>query len=75
MGAPLKFALAAQSAMGTAHLTRMIEVLQTYKFEDVEGSTLIAREPVGVVGLITPWNWPINQGCHRLRGSVMIRGS
>jgi aldehyde dehydrogenase (NAD+) len=61
MGAPLKFALAAQSGTGTAHLTRMIEVLQTYKFEDVEGSTLIAREPIGVVGLITPWNWPINQ--------------
>jgi aldehyde dehydrogenase (NAD+) len=39
----------------------MIEVLETYKFDDVEGSTLIAREPIGVVGLITPWNWPINQ--------------
>jgi aldehyde dehydrogenase (NAD+) len=61
MGAPLAFALRAQSGTGTAHLTRMIEVLETYKFEDVEGSTLIAREPIGVVGLITPWNWPINQ--------------
>jgi aldehyde dehydrogenase (NAD+) len=61
MGAPLKFALQAQSGTGTAHLTRMIEVLETYKFEYVEGSTLIAREPIGVVGLITPWNWPINQ--------------
>jgi aldehyde dehydrogenase (NAD+) len=61
MGAPLAFALRAQSGTGTAHLTRMIEVLETYKFEDLEGSTLIAREPIGVVGLITPWNWPINQ--------------
>jgi aldehyde dehydrogenase (NAD+) len=61
MGAPLAFALRAQSGTGTAHLTRMIEVLETYKFEDVGGSTLIAREPIGVVGLITPWNWPINQ--------------
>jgi aldehyde dehydrogenase (NAD+) len=61
MGAPLKFALQAQSGTGTAHLTRMIEVLETYRFENVEGSTLIAREPIGVVGLITPWNWPINQ--------------
>src|SRR5580692_237859 len=61
MGAPLAFALRAQSGTGTAHLSRMIEVLETYKFEDVEGSTLIAREPIGVVGLITPWNWPINQ--------------
>jgi aldehyde dehydrogenase (NAD+) len=38
-----------------------IEVLENDRFEDVEGSTLIAREPIGMVGLITPWNWPINQ--------------
>jgi aldehyde dehydrogenase (NAD+) len=61
MGAPLKFALERQAATGTGHLMRMIEVLETYQFEGVEGSTLIAREPIGVVGLITPWNWPINQ--------------
>jgi aldehyde dehydrogenase (NAD+) len=61
MGAPVKFALERQTATGTLHLTRMIEVLESYKFEYVEGSTLIAREPIGVVGLITPWNWPINQ--------------
>ncbi len=61
MGAPLKFALERQSATGTAHLIRMIEVLENYHFEEVQGTTLIAREPIGVVGLITPWNWPINQ--------------
>jgi aldehyde dehydrogenase (NAD+) len=61
MGAPLKFAMERQSATGTGHLERMIQVLEDYKFEEVEGTTLIAREPIGVVGLITPWNWPINQ--------------
>ena len=61
MGAPLKFALERQSATGTGHLMRMIQVREDYKFEEVQGSTLIAREPIGVVGLITPWNWPINQ--------------
>jgi aldehyde dehydrogenase (NAD+) len=61
MGAPLKFALNAQSGTGTAHLTRMIDVLEHYAFEEVQGTALIAREPIGVVGLITPWNWPINQ--------------
>jgi aldehyde dehydrogenase (NAD+) len=61
MGAPLKFALERQSATGTGHLMRMIEVLEEYRFEEVQGTTLIAREPIGVVGLITPWNWPINQ--------------
>ncbi len=61
MGAPLQFALERQSATGSSHLTRMIEVLQHFQFEELEGTTMIAREPIGVVGLITPWNWPINQ--------------
>ena len=61
MGAPLKFAYQAQSAMGVAHLERMIAVLETYRFEYMQGTTLIAREPIGVIGMITPWNWPINQ--------------
>jgi aldehyde dehydrogenase (NAD+) len=61
MGAPLKFAYESQSAAGTAHLARMIETLECYQFEAMQGTTLITHEPIGVVGLITPWNWPINQ--------------
>jgi aldehyde dehydrogenase (NAD+) len=61
MGAPLSFACDSQAASGIAHLTRMIEVLESYRFEEVQGTTLITREPIGVVGLITPWNWPLNQ--------------
>jgi aldehyde dehydrogenase (NAD+) len=61
MGAPLAFAREVQAGRGTAHIERMIEVLKTYPFEAIEGTTLIAREPIGVCGLITPWNWPINQ--------------
>ncbi len=61
MGAPQKFARDIQAGRGTAHLERMIEVLETYPFEFIQGTTLIAREPIGVCGLITPWNWPINQ--------------
>jgi aldehyde dehydrogenase (NAD+) len=61
MGAPLSFAKSAQAAMGTAHLERMITDLEAFQFEWMQGSTLIAREPVGVIGMITPWNWPINQ--------------
>ena len=48
MGAPLQFAREIQAGRGTAHLERMIEVLKTYPFESVEGTTLIAREPIGV---------------------------
>jgi aldehyde dehydrogenase (NAD+) len=61
MGAPLRFALEQQAATGSAHLARLIEVLETYPFEGMKGTTLIAKEPIGVCGMITPWNWPINQ--------------
>ena len=49
MGAPLTFALDPQAASGIEHLSRMIEVLETYSFQWMQGTTLIAREPIGVV--------------------------
>jgi aldehyde dehydrogenase (NAD+) len=61
MGAPKKLAHTAQAGMGTAHLAKMIETLENFEFEELRGTTLIAKEPIGVVGMITPWNWPINQ--------------
>ena len=61
MGAPLGLSKNAQAAMGIAHLTQAMKVLKDYEFETVKGTTAIVREPVGVVGMITPWNWPINQ--------------
>ncbi len=61
MGAPLWLSKAAQAAMGVAHLGSTIEVLKNSAFEQVQGSTAVVYEPVGVVGMITPWNWPINQ--------------
>ena len=61
MGAPIDFALEEQVASGLEHLKRIHEVLKTYSFEHAKGPSLIVREPIGVVGLITPWNWPLNQ--------------
>jgi aldehyde dehydrogenase (NAD+) len=61
MGAPFWLSKAAQAATGLAHFAQAIEVLKTYPFEEARGRTMIVREPVGVCGLITPWNWPINQ--------------
>ena len=61
MGAPTQLAMQAQAAMGIGHLNKMIEVLSGFEFEHLQGTTLIAREPIGVCGFITPWNWPINQ--------------
>lgn len=61
MGAPLWLAKAAQVAAGMAHFTTAGEVLKNYQFEEQKGTTLIVREPIGVCGFITPWNWPLNQ--------------
>ena len=61
MGAPKDFALVWQAGSGTAHLEAIIEVLKSYDFERLQGTTLVINEGIGVVGMITPWNWPINQ--------------
>jgi len=61
MGAPIWLSRAAQAATGLGHLTQMLQVLRSYPFEEQRGTTLIRKEPVGVCGLITPWNWPVNQ--------------
>lgn len=61
MGAPLWLAKAAQAATGLGHLGQAIAILRDPPFETLQGTTLIRREPIGVCGLITPWNWPVNQ--------------
>lgn len=61
MGAPVFLAQKAQAAMGVAHLSTALEVLKNYDFEEDKGPTRIVKEPIGVVGMITPWNWPLNQ--------------
>ena len=61
MGAPKGLAGGFQVGLGTGHLSTAIEVLKHFKFEEQRGATLIVKEPIGVCGMITPWNWPINQ--------------
>ena len=61
MGCPLSLSRAAQAAAGLGHLFEIVKVLEHFQFEDLKGSTLMRKEPIGVCGLITPWNWPMNQ--------------
>ncbi|WDI30117.1 aldehyde dehydrogenase family protein [Hyphococcus flavus] len=61
MGAPLSLSKAAQAAAGLQHLKTARKVLADYSFEEKRGSTRIKKEPIGVCGFITPWNWPLNQ--------------
>jgi aldehyde dehydrogenase (NAD+) len=61
MGAPSSLSKKAQAPAGLAHLLETAKVLEHFKFEELKGSTLMRKEPIGVCGLITPWNWPMNQ--------------
>jgi aldehyde dehydrogenase (NAD+) len=61
IGAPASLASGPQVFLGIGHLAKAIDVLKNFSFEEQKGESLIAKEPIGVCGLITPWNWPINQ--------------
>jgi aldehyde dehydrogenase (NAD+) len=61
MGAPQWLAKLAQAPAGLAHLMEIAKVLKTFQFEEHKGTTLMRKEAIGVCGLITPWNWPMNQ--------------
>lgn len=61
MGAPAALACGFQTGLGAGHIQTAIDVLKDFQFEERRGATLVAKEPIGVCGLITPWNWPLNQ--------------
>ena len=66
MGSPITFSKEVQTVNALAHFKEMVSVLKTYEFERFMGGTLISREAIGVCGLITPWNWPLNQVTSKL---------
>ena len=62
MGAPITMAREAQADAALGHLDGFIEALEQLKEQQrFENGEVLLREPIGVCGLITPWNWPINQ--------------
>ena len=61
IGAPPSLAAGPQVFLGIGHLATAIDALKNFSFEEHKGESLITKEPIGVCGLITPWNWPINQ--------------
>jgi aldehyde dehydrogenase (NAD+) len=61
MGCPITLSKMAQAASGLGHLNTTIQALSDFAFESRHGRSTIRLEPIGVVGLITPWNWPMNQ--------------
>jgi aldehyde dehydrogenase (NAD+) len=70
MGSPITFSKEVQTVNALSHFKEMISVLKSYEFERFMGGTLIRREPIGVCGLITPWNWPLNQITSKLAPAI-----
>jgi aldehyde dehydrogenase (NAD+) len=66
MGAPISMSSTAQVGAGLGHLLAGIEALKQTEFEEKVGKNWVLREPIGVVALITPWNWPLNQICAKV---------
>jgi aldehyde dehydrogenase (NAD+) len=61
MGAPITFATERQATVALFHFEEAARVLADYPFEQAMGPGVVRREPIGACGLITPWNWPLNQ--------------
>ena len=61
MGAPMRLSSTAQVGSGIGHFQSIIPILENYQFEEDRGASLVVKEPAGVCGFITPWNWPLNQ--------------
>ena len=70
MGAPAWLAQNAQGPAGMGHIMTAANVLKNYEFEEDRGKNRIVKEPIGVVGFITPWNWPMNQICAKLAPAI-----
>src|SRR5260221_12128136 len=73
MGAPLPMAEKLQAGAGLGHLASTLEVLKNYHFEEPLGSAVVLREPVGVVGMITPGNWPLDQNACKVAPALAAR--
>jgi aldehyde dehydrogenase (NAD+) len=70
MGAPITFATERQATVALFHFEEAARVLADYRFEQPMGNGIVRREPIGVCGLITPWNWPLNQVASKVAPAI-----
>lgn len=66
MGAPIGFAQMAQAPAGLGYFMGTLAALKEFEFEERVGKNRVVHEPIGVVAMITPWNWPLNQICAKV---------
>ena len=70
MGAPLWLSNVAQVTSGLSHFKDTLGVLKSFEFETIENEYIVRKEPIGVIGMITPWNWPMNQMCTKVASAI-----
>ena len=70
MGAPLWLSNLAQVTSGLSHFKDTLGVLKSFEFETTENEYIVRKEPIGVIGMITPWNWPMNQMCTKVASAI-----
>ncbi len=70
MGAPLWLSQVAQVASGLTHFKDTLRVLKEFDFEFEKDGYLVRKEPIGVIGMITPWNWPMNQMSTKVASAI-----
>ncbi|MEM8493066.1 MAG: aldehyde dehydrogenase family protein [Pseudomonadota bacterium] len=72
MGAPKSLADTAQAHCGLGHLEEALRVLKDFEFEEDLGPHRVMKEPIGVCGMITPWNWPVNQIACKVAPAIAV---
>jgi len=72
MGAPTQLAVKAQTGAGLAHFKAAAALLESFPFKQQQAASLIVKEPIGVCGLITPWNWPLNQIACKVAPAIAV---
>ena len=70
MGSPIKMARKAQYGSGVIHFKNTLSVIDKFNFNEVHGNITINKLPIGPVGMITPWNWPLNQMCTKIASAI-----
>lgn len=70
MGAPITFATERQATVALFHFEEAVRVLSSFVFEERMGAGIVRHEPIGVCGLITPWNWPLNQVASKVAPAI-----
>lgn len=72
MGAPNWLARNTQAALGPKHFQSACDILRDYAFDEDHGTARILKEPIGVCGFITPWNWPVHQMCAKTAPALAV---